>query len=71
MSGKCHKRTHVPQQNRICDADEQTVGTSKPRAMVAVRLIIGSNLGGCSTGMALRGFSFFGLRSARSAYFVA
>jgi hypothetical protein len=38
--------------------------------MVAVRLIINSNSGGCSTGMVLRGFSFFGLRSAGS-YFVA
>jgi hypothetical protein len=39
--------------------------------MVAARLIIGSNLGGCSTGMVLRGFSFFRLRSAGLAYFVA
>jgi len=57
--------------NRIFGADEQAVGTSKPRAMVAVRSIISSNLGGCSTGMVLRGFPFFRLRSAELAYFVA
>jgi len=62
---RCHTAA-----NRIFGADQQAVGTSKPGARVAVRLIISSNLGGCSTGMVLRGFSFFRLRPAES-YFVA
>ena len=63
---RCHTAA-----NRIFGADQQAVGTSKPGARVAVRLIISSNLGGCSTGMVLRGFSFFRLPPAGLAYFVA
>ena len=63
---RCHTAA-----NRIFGADRQAVGTSKPGARVAVRLIISSNLGGCSTGMVLRGLSFFTLPPAGLAYFVA
>ncbi len=40
MSQRCH-----PAANRIFGTDQQAVGTSKPGARVAARLIIGSNLG--------------------------
>jgi hypothetical protein len=53
---KVHNRTHAPRQtaspfNHLLGAGEQRVGTSKPRAMAALRLIINSNSVGCRTGM--------------------